>query len=201
MALEIGGAPRLGRTGRQGADQAVLADLGAVEDDGAHADQAASADRAAMEDRAMTDRDAFANRQRITRIAVEDRAILDVGAGADAYRGIVVADGGAEPEAGAGSNDDVADDVGGRRDEGVREKDGWACPMLQSGIADPPFENLCLDRSLGDLAIGGVRQGVPEQDLAGQRVGGKSSTKGMRSTAIPRGPAMVLSAIRWPPTN
>src|SRR5260370_34288767 len=99
---------------RAGGDDAAGADFYAVEDDGAHANEAAGLDRAAVQGDAVADGDVVAEEQRIV-VAhdVEDAAVLNIGAGADADVVHVAADYGAGPDAGVRTDDDVADDDGG----------------------------------------------------------------------------------------
>ncbi len=99
---------------RAGGDDAAGADFYSVEDDGAHADQAAGLDGAAVQGDAVADGDIVAEEQRIfVAHNVEDAAILDIGARADADVMHVAADDGAGPDAGVGADDHVADDDGG----------------------------------------------------------------------------------------
>src|SRR5712692_10170499 len=97
-----------------GGHDAASADFHAVEDDCAHADQAAGLDGAAVQGDAVADGDIVAEEERIfVAHDVEDAAVLNVGAGADADVVHVATHYGAGPDAGVGADDDVADDDGG----------------------------------------------------------------------------------------
>src|SRR5216684_4358360 len=97
-----------------GGYDAAGADFCAVEDDGTHADQAAGLDGAAVQGDAVADGDVVAEEEGIfVAHDVEDAAVLNIGAGADADVMHVAADHGAGPDAGVGADDDVADDDGG----------------------------------------------------------------------------------------
>src|SRR5712691_5905010 len=97
-----------------GGHDAASADFHAVEDDGAHADQAAGLDGAAVQRGAVADGDVVAEEQRVFGAHdVEDAAVLNMGARADADVVHVAAHDGAGPDAGVGADDDVADDDGG----------------------------------------------------------------------------------------
>src|SRR5216684_4102164 len=122
-ALDLAGVAYYEAVGRdfgaleeQGAGgyDAAGADFYAVEDDGAHAYQAARLDGAAVQGDAVADGDIVAEEQRIfVAHYVEDAAVLDVGAGADADVVHVAAHDGAGPDAGVGADDHVADNDGG----------------------------------------------------------------------------------------
>ena len=96
-----------------GGDDGAGADFCAVEDDRAHADEAARFDGAAVEDDAVADGDVVAEDERV-RIAhyVEDGAVLNICARADADEVDVAADDDAGPDAGVGGDGDVTDDDG-----------------------------------------------------------------------------------------
>src|SRR5712692_2448206 len=97
-----------------GGHDAAGADFYAVEDDGAHADQASGLDGAAVQGDAVADGDVVAEEQRIfVAHDVEDAAVLNIGARADANVVHVAADDGARPDAGVGADDHVADNDGG----------------------------------------------------------------------------------------
>src|SRR5216684_4748971 len=99
---------------RAGGYDAAGADFYAVEYDGAHADEAAGLDSAAVQGDAVADGDIVAEEQRIfVAHNVEDAAVLDVGASADADVVHVAAHDGAGPDAGVGADHHVADDDGG----------------------------------------------------------------------------------------
>src|SRR5580658_9451141 len=97
-----------------------------VEDDCAHADQAARLDGASVERDGVADGDVVAEDERVL-VAhhVQNAAVLNVGASADADVVDVAANHGAGPDAGVFANDDVADDdrggvnIGGGGDLGV----------------------------------------------------------------------------------
>ena len=111
-----------------GGDDAAFADGHAVQDDRAHADQAAAGDVAAVQRDAVTDGDVVAEDQRIfVAHYVEDRAVLDIGAGADADVVHVAANDGAGPDAGVFADDYVADDDGGGVDVGGLRRFRAAC--------------------------------------------------------------------------
>src|SRR5712692_3489815 len=110
-----------------GGHDAAGADFYAVEDDGAHADQASGLDGAAVKGDAVADGDVVAEEQRIfVAHNVEDAAVLNIGARADANVVHVAADDGARPDAGVGADDDVADDDSG----GVNVGGGGDCGPL-----------------------------------------------------------------------
>ncbi len=97
-----------------GGYDAAGADFYSVEDDGTHADEAAGLDGAAVQGDAVADGDVVAEEQRVfVAHYVEDAAVLDVGAGADADVVHVAAHNGAGPDAGVGADDNIADDDGG----------------------------------------------------------------------------------------
>src|SRR6266853_2786665 len=99
---------------RAGRDDAALADLYAIQNDRAHADQAAGFYVAAVQGYAVADGYVVAEEQGIfVAHYVEDGAILNVGAGADADVVDVAADYRAGPDAGGWGDDYVADDYGG----------------------------------------------------------------------------------------
>ena len=70
---------------------------------------------------------------------VEDAAVLDIGAGADADVVDVAADHGAGPDAGVGADDDVADDDGG----GVHVGRGGDLGPLAAVGADVGLSSQC----------------------------------------------------------
>src|SRR5271168_946490 len=93
---------------------AAGADVHTIQDYCAHADQAAVLDGAAVERYRVAYRDVVAEDERVL-VAhdVEDAAVLDVGAGADADVVNVTANHAAGPDAGVFADDYVADDDGG----------------------------------------------------------------------------------------
>jgi len=104
---------------RAGADDALGLDYRAVEDSRAHADQAIVGDRAAVKDRLVADRHPSADGQGKVRVAVPDRAVLEVGRIAQDQGRIVAAKHRPEPNAGAGAEADVADEICRRRSPGA----------------------------------------------------------------------------------
>lgn len=103
----------------------AFADNGIVEDNGAHADQGAVADFCAVEDDIMPDGYVVADFDYGFFVqGVEDGAVLDVDAVADADGIDVAAEYGSEPDAAAFADDDVADDDGGFGKVGVLPDDG-----------------------------------------------------------------------------
>ncbi len=121
MSHEEAAGRDFGAFGDEGAsgDDGAGADFCAVEDDGAHADEAARFDCAAVEDDAVADGDVVTEDERV-RVAhyVEDGAVLDICARADADEVDVAADDDAGPDAGVGGDGYVADDDGLRIDVG-----------------------------------------------------------------------------------
>ena len=122
-----------------GGNDGAGADSCAVEDDRAHADEAAGFDGAAVEDDAVANGDVVAEDERV-RVAhnVEDTAVLDIGAGADADVMDVAADDGAGPDAGVGGDGDVADDDGLRIDVGGIG-DAWRAALIRADQIDSPL--------------------------------------------------------------
>src|SRR5260370_18144793 len=99
---------------RAGGYDASGTDFYAVEDEGAHAEEATRLDGAAVQGDAVADGDVVAEEQRIfVAHYVEDAAVLNIGARADADVVHVAAHDGAGPDAGVGADDHVADDDGG----------------------------------------------------------------------------------------
>lgn len=96
-------------------DQAAFADKGPVQHPRAHADQRAVGDGAAVEDRLVADRHAPPDGERRMGIAVADGPVLDVAFFTDEDRCVVGPDYGPEPDAGAGAEANVADEIGGWR--------------------------------------------------------------------------------------
>src|SRR6266852_9469611 len=104
---------------RAGGHDAASADFHAVEYDGAHADEATRLDGAAVQGDAVADGDVVAEEEGIfVAHYVEDAAVLNIGARADADVVHVAAHDGAGPDAGVGADDHVADDDGGGVDVG-----------------------------------------------------------------------------------
>ena len=106
---------------KQGAGgyDAAFADDYAVEDGGAHADEAAGLDGAAVQRDGVAYRDVVAEDERVFVLHdVEDGAVLNVGAGADADVVDVAADDAERPHAGVFADDHVADDDRGGIDVG-----------------------------------------------------------------------------------
>src|SRR5438876_6806295 len=115
MAYDEAAGRNIGALEEQGAcgNDAAFADGYAVEDDGAHADEAAVGDVAAVQGNTVADGDVVAEDQRIfVAHDVKDRAVLDIGARADADVVDVAADHRAGPDAGVFADDHVADEHG-----------------------------------------------------------------------------------------
>jgi hypothetical protein len=100
----------------------------AVEDHRAHANEAAVGDVAAVQGDAVADGDVVAEDQRIfVAHDVEDRAVLDIGARADANIVDVAPDHRAGPDTGVFADDHVADEDGGGVDVGRWRRFRGAC--------------------------------------------------------------------------
>src|SRR4051794_35629256 len=117
---EHAGADRaaVGDDGARGEDRA-RADVRVVEDDRAHPDHRALVDDAAFEQRVVADRRAPADDRRMVAVAVHDRAVLDRDLLADLDVRDVAAQDGAEPDARAVADADVAGEDRVRRQEDV----------------------------------------------------------------------------------
>ena len=103
----------LGNEG-SGGDDSAGADVRAVEDDGTDTDEDVVFEGAAVDGGVVADGAAVADDYGVkAALAVEDGAVLDVGAGADADGVHVAAEDGVHPDGGLGAEMDVADDLGG----------------------------------------------------------------------------------------
>ena len=106
---------------RAGGDDGAGADHAAVQQHGSHSNQAAVLDRAAVDDGRVPDRHVVANHRRM-RVAhhVDERQILNIGAGADADAVDVAPHHHVHPDTAFRTNVDVADDLGTGIDVGRR---------------------------------------------------------------------------------
>ncbi len=94
-----------------GGNDAAGADFCAVEDDASHADEAARFDGATVQDHGVAHGDVVAENERIgVAHDVEDGAVLDICARADAHEVHVTAENGTGPHAGMLADDDLTDD-------------------------------------------------------------------------------------------
>ena len=100
---------------RAGTDQAVIADDGIVEHCRTDAHQHVVADRAAMKHRMVANRAAVPDCEGRTRIGVQHRALLDVGARSHHDWRVVGAYDGAEPDTHSCAQSRIANDIGGWR--------------------------------------------------------------------------------------
>ena len=97
---------------RPGGDDRLRPDVRSVQQDRAHADQALILDGAPVDDRAVPDRHVVAHGRRMRILHhVDDRAVLHVGAAADANAVHVAADDDRHPHTALFTDFDVADDL------------------------------------------------------------------------------------------
>jgi hypothetical protein len=98
--LALGHAHSLGED-RTGADDGVAADRIAADQDRRHANEHVVGDLARVHDRAVTDGDVGADDGGLVEVDVYDGVVLHVAARADAYGGLVRANGYVEPDGGS----------------------------------------------------------------------------------------------------
>ena len=131
-----------GRDHRAGGDHGAAFHHGPVEDHRAHADEGAVLDGAGMDERHVPDHHAVADMGRLAAadvavialagvVAMDDRAVLQVGVAPDADLVDVAAQHAAVPDRGAGADHHVADDHRGLGDEGVLGDRGADAPVRQ----------------------------------------------------------------------
>lgn len=109
---------------RAGADDALFANHGAIQDSRAHSDQGFVMDRAAMQDRLVPNRNAGADGERETSVAMSHGAVLKIAFLAQSDRCVIRSDHGAEPDACARAKPHVPNQVGGWRNP---------CPLAKGG--------------------------------------------------------------------
>src|SRR4051812_6447140 len=113
----------------------LIADRGAREHDCSHPDRYSMANRRSVNDCRVTDRHVIADDAWAPGVDVQHRAVLDVGAGTDAYWRNVTANDGVEPDARPGADLDVANDYRSRRNE-------YACCDSRQDVVERQQESL-----------------------------------------------------------